>query len=67
MRARDTRTNRFGSLPPFRRLETPDYVCELNGSLVVSLDDGTSYELPMTAQSCRMADLSEKVIQGGAG
>jgi hypothetical protein len=48
-----------------RRSRTTIQGLVVDGTLTVSLDDGTSYVLPMNAETCRMADISHRTIEGG--
>lgn len=48
-----------------RRSRTTIRGLVVDGTLSVSLDDGASYVLPMNAETCRMADISHRTIEGG--
>lgn len=48
-----------------RRSRTTINSLVVDGTLNVSLDDGTSYVLAMNAETCRMADISHRTIEGG--
>lgn len=49
------------------RLRVVDQELLVNGTLAISLDDGTQLDLAMTPESCRMSQHSERIIDGGRG